>query len=61
MAHKSDYRIVRVNKKGYYTYYQVQRRFLLFFWNSERNFDDVVGAQTYIDDQLVEETREVLK
>lgn len=61
MAHRSDYRIVKVHKKGYYTYYQVQRNFLLFFWNSEGNFDDVDRAQIYINDQLVEETREVLK
>lgn len=62
MKHRSDYRIVKVHKKGYYTYYQPQERFLLFFWlDMGRCFDDIPSTKSWIDNQLVVEKREVVK
>lgn len=61
MKHRSDYRIVRFHKKGYYTYYQVQERFLLLFWLEMRHFDYIHQAEKWISDQLVVEERKVVK
>lgn len=62
MAHRTDYRIIKIQKKGYYTYYRVQRQFLLFFWTDcSRAFDDVATAERWITDELVVQTMEVVQ
>ncbi|UAV84669.1 hypothetical protein PHB09_174 [Pseudomonas phage PHB09] len=53
------FRIVKVRKKGFYTYYQVERKYLFLFWSSEGHFDDLESALKFIEDCNVEETREV--
>lgn len=62
MKHRSDYRIMKTRKNGYYTYYHVQKRFLLFFWEDcSRAFDHIHQAERWISDDLVIETREVVE
>lgn len=62
MKHRSDYRIMKTHKKGYYTYYRVQKRFLFFFWEDySRAFDYISEAERWISDNLVVETTEVVE
>lgn len=61
MAHRTDYRIIKIQKKGYYTYYRVQQKTLLIFWlDCSRAFDDVASAERWIADDLVVQTKEVV-
>lgn len=56
------FRIIKVHKPGYYSYYEVQQRFMLFFWfNHQECFDTTIQAEKYIADQFVVETKEVVK
>lgn len=62
MAHRTDYRIIKIEKEGYYKYYRVQQKCLLFFWiDCSRAFDDVATAERWIIDDLAVETKEVVQ
>lgn len=62
MKHRSDYRIIKIEKKGYYKYYRVQEKFLLFFWSDcSCSFNDIPSAEKWISDDLVVQTNEVVK
>ena len=57
----STYRIININKPGFYNYYRVQERFLFFFWyDVSRAFDEIKQAQAYIKDQEIVETKTVV-
>lgn len=48
----SKYRIIEIKKDGYYKYYRMQGRYLLFFWADESGaFDEISEAHAYIKDQ----------
>lgn len=48
----NTYRIIQIKKEGYYKYYRVQERYLLFFWvDTSRAFDTISAAQAWIKDQ----------
>lgn len=62
MKHRSDYRIIKIHKKGYYTYYRIEEKFLSMFWlDCSRAFDSVAQAEGWIADRLVVQTREVVQ
>lgn len=57
----TKYRVVRYHRKGYYTYYRVQRRFLLFFWGDDsKAFDHLHQAKHWIAEQANKDTQQVV-
>ena len=57
----STYRVVEIKKDGYYKYYRVQERFLLFFWVDEsRAFDSLSEAHAWIKDREVKQVTTVV-
>lgn len=57
----NTYRIIETKKEGYYKYYRVQVRCLLFFWmDDSRAFDKLSEAQAWIKDQNVRQVTTVV-
>lgn len=57
----SKYRIIEIKKDGYYKYYRVQEKYLLFFWvEISRAFDRVSEAQAWIKDESVRQVTTVV-
>ncbi|ATN92880.1 hypothetical protein QGX11_gp117 [Pseudomonas phage PPSC2] len=62
MLHRIDFRIVKVSKESYFTYYKVEKRFMLFFWEQSASpyFDSTAEAEEWIKEQLATRTEEVV-
>lgn len=61
MKHRSNYRIIQIHKKGFYTYYKVQKRLLWFFWiDDSPGYDNIARAYRWIDTQSAVEKRSVV-
>lgn len=57
----SKYRIIEIKKDGYYKYYRVQERYLLFFWvEVSRAFDTISQAESWLKDQNVRQVTTVV-
>lgn len=55
------YRIVKIEKKGYYKYYAVEQRLLFVFWTRiGGSFDTFIQAQKWLEDYKVRETKVVV-
>jgi len=61
MKHRSDYRIVKVHKEGYYTFYTVQRKKWKLFWvDLHAGYNSVEEALSWINNETTVEVREVV-
>ena len=50
----TQYRIIEIKKDGYYKYYRVQEKYLLFFWvDASRAFDTISQAESWLRDEKV--------
>lgn len=57
----SKYRIIEIKKDGYYKYYRVQERYLLFFWvDVSRAFDTTSQAEVWLKDEKVRQVTTVV-
>ena len=58
----TKYRLVEIEKKGYYKYYVVEQRLLFLFWiGIGGHFDTIAEADEWLEDYKVEETKVVVK
>lgn len=57
----SKYRIVYVEKEGYYKYFAVEKRVFFICWEHERAFDTQKEAADYIKTNSIKETRKIIK
>ncbi|WP_391559699.1 hypothetical protein [Robertmurraya sp.] len=57
----NKYRIVEIRKDGYYKFYRVQERYLLFFWiEIGRAFDTIPQAESWLKDEKVRQVTTVV-